>query len=266
MGPEHRHDFWQLVFNQSGIGEMQTDKSYRIEPTRTVVIPPGLPHTWSNAGSTPLNLFNIHILPRQSGFADLEKWLKALCSSRDSVAICPGHQDCIHLMERVSTGLDGGAPGYKFQTAALLMEFVITILRAGLNTARSLDPDTHPVSRIEKAFWYMEANYDRPIGLRDIGRLMNVSPKHACEIFKLETGLPPLRHLRRLRIQKAKLLLEETTLRIKEVAYKVGFQDEHYFSRLFQKLTGVSPASYRARILIRKVLPNSVHQKPTSVH
>lgn len=264
MGPGHRHDFWQLVFNQSGIGEMQADNLHRIDPARTVVIPPGISHTWANIGATPLNLFNIHILPRQPGYADLEKWLNALCSGQGSAAICPGHPDCISLMERVSTGLDGGAPGYKYQAAALLMEFVITVLRAGLDIARNLDPELHPVSRIEKAFWYMEANYGRPVGLSDIGRLMNLSPKHACEIFKRETGLPPLRHLRQLRIQKAKLLLEETTLRVKEVAFKVGFRDEHYFCRLFRKLSGISPAAYRARCLGRnRPAPNSVHHKPT---
>lgn len=255
MGQFHRHEFWQLVFNRSGVGEVQTETSFRIEQTQTVIMPPGLSHIWSNIGAVPLDLLNIHILPRQSTFEDLEKYLQALCANPSRMGLCPERPELLPLAKRLSVEFGAGKYGYKYQMAALLIEIVIAALRAGLKEKLRHHTAASPVSRIEKALWYIEANYAQPIELRDIGRILNVSPKHACELFKRETGISPLRHLRRVRVQKAMLLLEEATLRIKEIAAAVGCLDEHYFSRLFRKLIGVSPSLYRARRLVKNALP-----------
>lgn len=68
-------------------------------------------------------------------------------------------------------------------------------------------------------------------------------------MFKVETGTSPERHLKSLRMQKAKELLETTFLSVKEIASRVGLRNESHFVRDFKRTYGVTPTQYRARYL-----------------
>ena len=65
--------------------------------------------------------------------------------------------------------------------------------------------------------------------------------------FQKATGLTPTEYVQHLKVQKARELLEFTTLSIKEISWKVGYQDVGYFRKTFQKAVGLSPADYRRR-------------------
>jgi AraC-like DNA-binding protein len=65
--------------------------------------------------------------------------------------------------------------------------------------------------------------------------------------FKRQTGLSPLQYHLLLKIEKAKELLINTELKAKEIAYKLGFDSDYYFCRLFKQKTGISPAQFRAQ-------------------
>ena len=64
-------------------------------------------------------------------------------------------------------------------------------------------------------------------------------------IFKKIYGVTPYEYLIELRLQTAKILLKDTNLTIKEIADKLVFFDEHYFSSIFLKKVGVRPGVYR---------------------
>ncbi|MBN8712135.1 MAG: hypothetical protein BGO12_23005 [Verrucomicrobia bacterium 61-8] len=70
------------------------------------------------------------------------------------------------------------------------------------------------------------------------------SYEHLCRLFRAEYGIPPLKYVRGLRIDRAKLLLNDTILSVSEIAYRVGFSDPVYFSELFRKITGSPPSEY----------------------
>lgn len=65
--------------------------------------------------------------------------------------------------------------------------------------------------------------------------------------FKRQTGLAPLQYHLLLKVEKAKELLINTELKAIEIAYKLGFDSDHYFCRLFKQKTGTSPAQFRAK-------------------
>jgi AraC-like DNA-binding protein len=77
--------------------------------------------------------------------------------------------------------------------------------------------------------------------------LVNLSPSRLHQLFKEETGLPPARYLRQLRMRRAKELLETTNLSVKQVMNAVGLADESHFVRDFKKTCGLTPARYRER-------------------
>ena len=73
-----------------------------------------------------------------------------------------------------------------------------------------------------------------------------VPPNYLSRLFKRITGEGCNEYIVRKRIEKAKALLEATTMKIGEIAQTVGYTDMNYFSLAFKKHTGMSPTKYRS--------------------
>lgn len=72
-----------------------------------------------------------------------------------------------------------------------------------------------------------------------------MSPAYFSTLFKRETGQSYVNYLTEVRLQKAEELLEKTDDKTYEIAQKVGYQEQNYFSYVFKKRYGVSPTKYR---------------------
>jgi YesN/AraC family two-component response regulator len=73
------------------------------------------------------------------------------------------------------------------------------------------------------------------------------SSSYFTTLFKQKTGRSPLEYFIRLKIQYTCQLLDQSTLKIKEIASRVGYDDPYYFSRIFKKMMGTSPNEYRQK-------------------
>ena len=92
---------------------------------------------------------------------------------------------------------------------------------------------------------YIQNHYMEPnLSLNDICSYLNISTSYFSTIFKDMTGGTFLESLIRIRMEKAKELLEKTTLKNYEIAEMVGFSDPHYFGISFKKMTGKTPTEY----------------------
>lgn len=85
------------------------------------------------------------------------------------------------------------------------------------------------------------------LSLTEFAQSVNLSVWRLCHIFKSDVGMPPIRYLRLLRMERAKVLLESSFLSVKEIAFRVGLNDESHFVRDFKSTYGYSPALYRSR-------------------
>lgn len=66
-------------------------------------------------------------------------------------------------------------------------------------------------------------------------------------MFKKRTGYSPLTYFNLMKIRKACELLDTTSMKLNQISFKIGFDDQFYFSRLFTKIMGMSPKAYRAQ-------------------
>lgn len=101
--------------------------------------------------------------------------------------------------------------------------------------------------RIEVSLRYMMQNLNQPMKVPALSAMVGLSASSFFSLFKSATGLTPLDFFIRARMRRAGELLEDTTLQIKEVAARLGYDDQFYFSRLFKSVHGVAPREYRAR-------------------
>ncbi len=104
-------------------------------------------------------------------------------------------------------------------------------------------------SVIAKAKTYIEENYSKDISLDDVSRTVDISPYYFSKLFKEEIGENFIEYLTNIRIEKAKKLLQNSDVSIKNICADTGYSDPNYFSRIFKKQVGVTPTEYRERIM-----------------
>ncbi|WP_025704497.1 response regulator transcription factor [Paenibacillus graminis] len=99
---------------------------------------------------------------------------------------------------------------------------------------------------IDKVKQYIREQYDNEqLSLNDISSQVRVSPSHLSKTFSQATGQTITEFLTATRMDKAKELLKSTGHKTFEIAFSVGYNDQHYFSNLFKKVTGMTPMEYR---------------------
>ncbi len=98
---------------------------------------------------------------------------------------------------------------------------------------------------IKRAREFIQERKSDDLSLGDVARAVNVSTFYFCKMFKKSTGLNFTDYLSRVRIEKAKNLLLNPNMRVSEIAYEVGFQSLTHFNRVFRKVVGQAPTSYR---------------------
>ncbi len=95
---------------------------------------------------------------------------------------------------------------------------------------------------------FLKNNFTENIAISELAENFKINPTYMSRIFKQNTGRTPSRYLTELRINRAKRLLTDSDeLEIKEISINLGFEDQGYFSRLFKKETGTSPAEFRKK-------------------
>jgi AraC-like DNA-binding protein/ligand-binding sensor protein len=99
---------------------------------------------------------------------------------------------------------------------------------------------------VRRAKDYIAMHQSNPIKLEEVARAANVSKFHFCRGFKQATGLTFGEYVCRTRIERAKILLHDNSLRVSEIAYDTGFQTITHFNRMFRKLVGCSPKEFRS--------------------
>lgn len=98
---------------------------------------------------------------------------------------------------------------------------------------------------ILEALQYMESHLDEDLTLKMIAERVHLSPGYFSQLFKKETGINFIDYLQLKRVEKAKEFLVGTHLKLYEIAEKVGFRENTYFSSVFKKSVGISPGEYR---------------------
>ncbi|MFD2330473.1 response regulator [Cohnella sp. GCM10020058] len=110
------------------------------------------------------------------------------------------------------------------------------------------DDRTSQQYAMQKACEYIGGNYNKDISLSQMARLTSMSISHFSLWFKKHTGKTLVQYIQEVRIEKAKELLRNTSLKAYEIAEETGFSTQSYFVRVFKGATGLSPGEYKKRI------------------
>ena len=98
---------------------------------------------------------------------------------------------------------------------------------------------------IQNAIFLIEGNLSNDLSLSRLAKELNVNSSYLSTLFKKETGKTVTDYIAHRRIGQARHLLDTTRLQVQTVGQHCGFEDVHYFSKVFKRLTGMTPKQYR---------------------
>jgi two-component system response regulator YesN len=115
-------------------------------------------------------------------------------------------------------------------------DFIVQMLQTDLG-------ESHEI--IRKAKLYIKEHLNEDISVYSIAEMLYLTPTYFSKLFKHNTGEGCNNYIIRKRMQKAKSLLETTSMKTGKIATLVGYKDTNYFSLAFKKQTGMSPTEFR---------------------
>ncbi|WP_342477032.1 helix-turn-helix domain-containing protein [Paenibacillus sp. FSL H7-0350] len=177
----------------------------------------------------------------------------AAFTTGDSPAFCldellPGQKELIvhpftrviRLAEELLAHPNGGDDLQYVRQQLRFQELLLLLLEQNYST-RQLPS---PAQSVESTVHFMQQHYRESITVKQLAELAGVSPWQYTPIFQKLTGQRPLDYLTDVRIGHSKTYLLESSEPLREIARRVGFSDEYYFSRRFRQKTGVTPGQY----------------------
>jgi AraC-like DNA-binding protein/ligand-binding sensor protein len=144
-----------------------------------------------------------------------------------------------------------------FQTRVLTKGQYRSILRllgifsqhlASLSNQLIIQEEKSESPQITRARTFITEHQDEDISLSNVAKAVNMSAFYFCKMFKQATGLTFTDYLARIRVEKVKNMLLDPHKRVSEVAFAAGFQSLSQFNRVFRKVAGEAPSTYRERI------------------
>lgn len=100
---------------------------------------------------------------------------------------------------------------------------------------------------VNNAIQYIQTHYRENLSLDSVAREIDLSAPYLSSLFSKVLGTTFINYVQSVRIQKAKELLCTTTMKVYEIAYAIGYDDEKYFSQVFRKTEGITPSQFRAQ-------------------
>lgn len=249
------HNFWELVYVDAGdVVVGANKKEFVLRQGEMYFHSPGEFHKIRANGVSPANVFILT-------FVCTSPAMKLFCGSKERIS--PDIRVFLNkiIKEAKSTffftgsglRLKENAPFGSQQLVRVYLEaFLVLLLQKREQKERI--PDTFEIKDdtenliVSKIISYMEKNICKGISVSDIAGHINYSKTYISVLFKRITGYTMIEYFNIIRISEAKRLLFETDASVGEIAYMLGFNDSHYFARLFKNETGLSPTEYSSSI------------------
>ncbi|MEK8132540.1 helix-turn-helix domain-containing protein [Paenibacillus filicis] len=234
-----------VIIPVSGSGQwVGATGRYRIRPDHAYLCPPGgtLGLTAEKGGELSVYMVRLDCLQLQdpSRYPALITGpeFTGLFGLEDEARILPPGQAAA-LCRDIHEGLES-ADGLERMRAQLKgTELVYLILAADRECAGGGTAEA-----LQRSKAYIDHCYKEDISIDLLASMAEVSPKYYVELFKKTYGTSALDYLTKVRLDRAKQLMLQTDLRLRDIAHSIGYGDEFYFSRKFKKIVGESPSSY----------------------
>lgn len=214
------------------------------------IIPATVPHIYGADNTDPWSVYWFHFRGQNT----------ELFSSIIGRLICIGesdssrHDDRLLIFEEMYQNLD---MGYDINNLEYV-SFCLTYFLASLKYISQY----HEIKKvkekdvIQKSIYYMKDNLENSISLSEISKYVGYSSSYFSNIFTRKTSYSPMDYYNRLKIQRACSYLQFSDMKIKEIAFRLGYFDPFHFSKAFKLEMEITPKEYRRRYSTKALPPD----------
>ena len=231
------HEDNLLMFCSEGAGYVETEiESLTVKAGDLICLPKGTLHKYGSHRQTPWTLYWVHF----DGEHAADYWQHI--NPQSSVISIGNHPKIIADFETLFSARQTGYSMKAFIHAAQSLKQMLTFIallysKHGQSARNQIDLDA--IQAI------MQSHLSGELHLEELARTANLSKYHFSKRYKELTGYSPIQHFIHLKMERACYLLDISSQPISQIANSLGYDDAHYFSRLFKKVTGLSPREYR---------------------
>jgi AraC-like DNA-binding protein len=256
--PLHYHEEYELnlIMDAKGAKRIVGDNIEIIDNTELVLVGPNLSHAWFTNQCKSGEIKETTIQWHKDLFD--EKMLR-----RNQLSFIRS------MLERASKGIS-----FSKETIQTLAPRIISLnQKSGFDSVLELISILHDLSasrnmrtlsditfnneqlnynsrRIERAFEHMNKNYDKPVTLGEVAKLVNMTEVSFSRFIKKRTGITFIDSLSEIRLGHASRMLIDTTHTIAEISYNCGFNNISNFNRIFKKKKKCTPKEFRENFAI----------------
>lgn len=219
------------------------NRRYDVYRDQYFILPAGEPHEYASNEDDPWTIYWIHF---RGGLA---QYYVTNISSPFDVTLTRNSRilNRINLFEEIFQSLDHSYAIENIRYAMATFQHYLASLRyiQQYREAVANADSSHDV--VHMAIHYFEENIEHEVTLKSVSDFVGKSSSHLSTVFKERIGYSPLNYFTLLKIKKACDMLDNSDMKINQISLKLGYDDPYYFSRLFSKIMGMSPKSYRLR-------------------
>lgn len=259
----HWHDEMEFIYIIDGNSEVHIDfKTFTVSSGDFIVIPKGSIHYMAILMDSKISyialVFSLSLIEgttldySQISFINpiIESKLlfKNIITNKDN-----GYTSILSSFKQLIDSFNSRNYGYQLSIKSSLFNIFYTLFNENhiqINIEKEHYNDLIKVEKLKEVIKYIQTNYKNPISIKELADIAQYSEYHFLRFFKNETSKTCTQYINNFRIQKAALLLSNTSLSITEIAYEVGFGDVSYFIKTFKKYMCTSPNKFRKSAML----------------
>ncbi len=252
----HFHDNVELVMITAGNGSHSTSEgTWPLRRGDVFVVPVGMRHGYAhtqgleliNLGYDPARLAvplaRLAAIPGYAALCLLEPRLRRHQRFAGHLHVEDAHlQPVMQLIDAFENELKHRAPGWEPAAEAWLMQVLIHLAR---QYARLQTPAAQVALRLSRVQLFLEAHSTGAVTQTQLAQVAGCSRATLQRWFRAAHGTSVIDHLNRLRVARARQLLLTTDDAVAEIARRCGFTDANYFTRVFRRVSGLTPRAVR---------------------
>jgi AraC-like DNA-binding protein len=231
-----------FIYCTKGKGEIQLNNTKNLlAPNQFFIIPKNTRHEYKADESDPWSIYWFHF----NGTLAPELYNRYTRTNTNNYKNIPFPIEKIKLFERIFNLFSNNLENQIEYANLLSLNFISSFIYHDFES--SIDVN-HSETLVDSIKDFLLNNLDKSFTLDEIATKFNYSKSYLHTKFKIKTGYPMLVFFNLKKTQKACEYLNYTDLSMKEISFKVGFEDPLYFSRIFKNFMGKSPKNYKTSL------------------
>ena len=232
---------YQIVYVSEGSGTFETDKlTIRVHAGDAMLLSPGQWHRYQPDEATGWHEYWVGF----SGETVQRIFSAGFFSRKNPVVHIREEKIMLMTFGQLFQSARENVPALQQVMAGRTSVLLSLVCSSGQPLSATTQGTSQMVERV-RSMMTAEETRDKP--LEGLAKDLKISYSTFRRTFREHTGISPHQYRLHLKVSAARELLRSTTLTVKEISYRCGFEDEQYFCRIFKRQTGNTPGQFRGR-------------------